>query len=154
MNVSVNFIIPLFPIDSAKELTSSKTFVIQENGHETRRNYRTAIADVIEKNSTLPNDFKRLILGSGKINLPNNITKRIVQFSGETFPRYYRHIQQRIAILTVFSTKDYFKNKAASSAAASLICQTPLFKQDGLFIPIILIYRPHLFGFLRRVKVI
>ena len=126
MSAPVNFIIPLFPIDSAKELTSSKTFVIQGNVHETRRNYRTVIADVIEKNSTLPNDFKLLILGSGKCNLPNNITNRIVQFSGQKFPRYYRHIQQSIAILTVFSTKDYFKNKASSSVAASLICQTPL----------------------------
>lgn len=123
----VDFIIPFFPIDKRIEVNRERTgFALQGSISDRRRNYKKLIDGVVKLRASWPSDFKVTVLGRGNTSLPEDAADLIFIKSNVNYPEYYETIQDSLGLLTAFASKIYFREKASSTVAASLICGMPL----------------------------
>ncbi len=126
-SISTDYIIPIFPIDrQALGASREMGFVLQGSIHSMRRKYKGILEDVKSKLDMMSHDFKLIVLGNGNISISDDIRSAVSLRQNEKYPQYYSIIQNNIALLTAFASGVYYKEKASSSVAASLICRTPL----------------------------
>ena len=126
-SIGTDYIIPIFPIDRPSVRTSrAKGFVLQGSISSMRRNYKDILADINSKKYAMPPEFQLIILGNGNFTLPEGVRSAVRLRQNEKYPEYYGVIQNNSALLTAFASGVYYKEKASSTVAASLICRTPL----------------------------
>ena len=126
----VDYIIPLFPIDSTAGGGKHSGFVLQGSISDRRRSYRKLIDSIAQPDMHWPLEFQFSVLGKGNISIPNSAAQYINLEPGLAYPEYYNTIQQSLGLLTAFASKIYFREKASSTIAASLICGTPLITES------------------------
>ena len=123
---TVDYIIPLFPVDSSPMRVTHSGFVLQGSISDRRRNYKKLIEDVVGSPASWTPDFKLVVLGKGNVSIPKEAKSLVKLQPNSLYPEYYSTIQQSYGLLTAFASKIYFREKASSTVAASLICGTPL----------------------------
>jgi hypothetical protein len=152
----VSYLVPVFPFrctgpdggyDDSNDTNSDflvkhgANFVVQGSLDPVRRSYKELIADLIKHESRLPPQLRLLILGS-QSNLTSewlgqraetvdfaaaeSMSHRVHLIENSPYCEYFGYIRRSVALLTAFASNVYFKNKASSTVAASLITNTPL----------------------------
>lgn len=123
---SVDYMIPLFPIDSLPVRPTHSGFVLQGSISDKRRNYKKLIEGVVGSPASWAPGFKLVVLGKGNVSIPEEARSLVRLQPNSPYPEYYDTIQKSYGLLTAFASKIYFREKASSTVAASLICGTPL----------------------------
>jgi hypothetical protein len=151
--LKVSYLIPVFPFrcfgsnggDSDDMSTGFLTrhggnFVVQGSIDPIRRNYNELIADLTKHQARLPPQLRLIILGArsnltsaGWLNqqtidfsVPEAMRHRINRIENAPYCEYFGQMRRSVALLTAFASNAYFKNKASSTVAASLITNAPL----------------------------
>lgn len=130
-NKTVDYIIPLFPIDTAAGGGSHRGFVLQGSISDRRRNYRDLLKGIIDAGSSWPEGFSLTVLGNGNVSIPAEAAGMLKLKPGAAYPEYYDTIQRSVGLLTAFASQIYFREKSSSTVAASLICGTPLLTESS-----------------------
>lgn len=148
--VRVSYLVPIFPFDcgdsgATRDDYAAKDqvdFVVQGSVDVARRSYRELISDLAKQGAALPPGLHLKILGqaantsvalaflnnamSNELTIPAELRNQVERIENKPYCEYFGHIQSSVALLTAFASKSYFKYKASSTIAASLITKTPL----------------------------
>lgn len=109
---------------SAKNRTN---FAIQGNFSPHRRCYSELLFDLVKYREQLPDYFRLLILGAGaRLAIPSAVSSIAHRVVDGPYCTYNGHIRDSVALLTSFASDVYYKTKASSSVASSLINEVPL----------------------------
>ena len=130
-DINIDYMLPIFPLDKLHSHHKNMNFVMQGTIHTRRRNYNSVITELFEKSSSVPNQFRLILLGNGNYTLPVDYSPIISMLQNAAYPEYYEIIEQSIGLLTAFGSKAYLSVKASSTIAASFICHTPLVTESN-----------------------